>query len=256
MPVLVEDIVDRMWHRTSSRFWAPALGLLCGCLKGGYTLPETGGSSSSTTSQGPGSSSTTGSETSSPTTGVAPGSSTTDDVSASGESGTSTTGDIATLTSSSSGSTGSSSSTGATDETLGDTTMSPEPSMLGEACANDLGLFCENGGPKRLGTLLQCKSGQWAVADLDQICDLGIYCPAAELGLNDPVPVGCSGVDEIDISCVCRDTPPAPCDGSEVGCDGQAITLCVDLGDGATHLRGQCATHCEADPDGPTCQPA
>ncbi len=194
----------------------------------------------------------TGSSSGSTDDSTSTGSSTTstgDTSSESSSSGSSSSGEGTTTTGDTSGSTG-------TSEGGSESTTTGEPSLIGDECTNDLGLFCENGGPKLLGTLLQCKGGKWALADLDQICMLSLYCPAVKLGLQDPVPVGCSGVDEIDISCVCRDAEPKPCDGAEVGCTGQDITLCVEVDGAPTHVRGTCATNCYMDADGPYCKPA
>ena len=163
-------------------------------------------------------------------------------------SSSSSSGDDTTTTGTSTG------STGTTDETSSTT---GEPSMLGQTCEMMEGtLFCEGGEPKQLGTLLRCVGRVWKLANLDQVCvPFENYCPAS-LGLNNPVLVGCSGVNEIDISCVCRDEEPQPCDGSLVGCDEQNITLCVEIdGSEPTHVRGLCATHCQDDGAGPICEP-
>lgn len=165
-------------------------------------------------------------------------------------SSTSSSGDDTTTTGTST------SSTGTTDGTS-TTATTGEPSMVGDDCNLQNGtLFCEGGEPSQLGTLLLCMDGKWKLANLAQVCvPFEFYCPAA-LGLNNPVLVGCSGVNDVDISCVCRDEEPQPCDGSLVGCDEQNITLCVEIdGSEPTHVRGLCATHCEDDGTGPICEP-
>ena len=165
-------------------------------------------------------------------------SSTTDASSSSSGAGTSTSTTDDTTTS----------STGDTDASTGDTTG--EPTIVGTPCEVNAAYYCEQGGPGQIGTLLECPEGVWEVGNLDKLCgkiQFDINCPDT-LGLKNPMPVGCSGLGQDGLTCVCKDTPPAQCDPPSCG-EGETITLC----DGDERARAVCSVHCAVIDGQPIC---
>ena len=128
--------------------------------------------------------------------------------------------------------------------------------MVGDPCDMDSDqFFCEGGGPGQMGALLECIGNVWTAANLMTRCNLDAYCPP-ELGLVNPVAVGCSGQGAFDWACVCQDGAPMECLGDEAMCLGDdKITLCVDDGQGKKiRTEGRCAVFCVDDTiDGPWC---
>ena len=103
--------------------------------------------------------------------------------------------------------------------------------------------------------MLECIGNVWTAAYLMTRCNLDAYCPP-ELGLVNPVAVGCSGQGAFDWACVCQDGAPMECLGDEAMCLGDdKITLCVDDGQGKKiRTEDRCAVFCVDDTiDGPWC---
>lgn len=203
-------------------------------------------------------------------TGTADGTSTDPGTSTSGTStgGTSTTGSTGESSSSSSSSststTGSTStgesteSTGTTEVTTGSTTddtTTGDDTLAGMPCNPMDQLFaCNNGGPGQVGELVKCEGmpTKWNKV-LPSMCLVGTFC--SDIGIANPVAVGCSG--GLQFACLCQETPPVPCDDTEVACSDpemNKLTLCVDSGDGPKRTQTHCGLCNADDPDNPYCE--
>jgi hypothetical protein len=203
-----------------------------------------------TTSEPTGTDPSTGTSTSSGTLGMTTTGSSTD---TSTSTGTSTTGSSTDTTGESTSTTGE--STGTTGEsTTDDTTTGGGDTLAGMPCDPMMQLFaCNNGGPGQVGEVVKCQGNpsEWEVVP-PSMCVVSAFC--SDIAIADPVAVGCSG--GLQFACLCTETPPVPCDDTEVPCSDpemNKLTLCVDFGDGEVRTQTHCGTCNADDPDKPYC---
>lgn len=208
-----------------------------------------GATSTGDTSTGAGTGTSTG------TTGGTVAMTSTDTSTDAGTTGTSTsTGETGETTTT--GTTGA--TTGSTGDTTTDDTTTGGDTLEGKGCDPDNADFaCDNGGPGQVGDLLKC-IGQVPNATWQKVppsmCILAISC--SDIGIMQPVGVGCSG-QGLQFACLCQESPPVDCDGSEEPCSDpemNKLTLCVDVGDGPKRTQTHCGLCNADDPDKPYCQ--
>jgi len=191
---------------------------------------------------------TTGTSTD-PSGSSSSGGTSTGDTSSSGDGTSTSTGDTSTSTGDTS-----TSSSGDESSSSGESSTTGEPTLVGMPCVNAGELFCENVAPGKMGNAIFCDKDTWIVADLVKACvPLGDFCPVAMM--TNPIPVGCVNEGEDGFSVVCRDEPTMVCDAGKVGCAGNQISLCTDLGMGEIRVEGLCVGACEDKGEGPYCLP-